>query len=274
MFQLFGKRQERVVISGQSLNIDNRGNNLGAPIDLDHVFEFGEKTPVIKVYENEELTRSYTIEVLEHNADLTGQFLHSSIRILPGSAVMFDGIISKNRIHYATWTDQEYEAIRLQPFYLSDKNAENEKLAGLGLLARGLHFGGTVTPSGVRCICICDKCRTSFTLQHFHAGFSEVQYFYSEDGQETLVVPYDAMPGIPKQLQQDFDQEVLEEVESMLPDPTHGKGKFRYYNPLKCPHCKAQFIDFERLPQIRPSEYYGNTLINVGSTRWAYAGGR
>lgn len=37
---------------------------------------------------------------------------------------------------------------------------------------------------------------------------------------------------------------------------------FRYYNPLRCPHCSATFIDFERYKDMRPNEYYGNTYIN------------
>jgi len=133
---------------------------------------------------------------------------------------------------------------------------------------RGLHFGGTVIPAGVRIVCVCDRCNLSFTLQHFHAGFSEVQYFYSEDGSETLIVPYGAIENMPRQLQQVIDPDLLREVEAELPAPLHGKGEFGYYNSFPCPHCHAPFIDFEKNKQIRPGEYYGNTLIDVLPTPW------
>jgi len=32
----------------------------------------------------------------------------------------------------------------------------------------------------------------SLLVQHFHAGFSERQIFYSADSKKTLIVPYDA----------------------------------------------------------------------------------
>ena len=106
------------------------------------------------VHEDGNLIRTYRIQTVTSNPDLNGQFFHSSIRILPNSAVMIDGIISRSKSSCLTWTDKGYEAVRLQPFYLSNKKEENDKLVGLGLFMRGLHFSGAVTPAGVRCVCI------------------------------------------------------------------------------------------------------------------------
>jgi hypothetical protein len=224
--------------------------------------------PEIKVYENQNLIHIFRIETLISNPDLTGQFLHSSIRILANSAVMIDGIISKSNAEFPHWTDNDYEAVRFQPFYLLDKNENNIALKGKGLFERGLHFSGTITPRGVRAICICDSCNLSFTIQHFHSGFSEIQYFYSTDSKETLTVPYTSIENLPAQLQPNIDNNKLEIIEAKLPKPSNGFGVFRYYNSFKCSHCLTPYIDFEKHKEIRPREYYGNTYINQKATHW------
>ncbi len=230
--------------------------------EVNHVFDFHESQPTIRVFENKKQIREYRIDTLNENPDLTGQYFHSSIRVLKNSAVMIDGIISKDPNKCPDWKDNNYEAIRFQPFYLSDNEHENEKLKGAGLFQRGLHFSGTVTPSGIRIICICDSCQKSFTLQNFHAGFSELQYFYSTDSKKTLIVPYGQIENMPTQLQETINDKTLELVEEQLPKSANGHGSYKYYNPFRCPHCGSAFIDFENNKDIRPNEYYGNQLIN------------
>jgi len=102
----------------------------------------------------------------------------------------------------------------------------------------------------------------SFTLQHFHAGFSEIQYFYSTNSKETLLIPYKSIENLPVQLQQGIDSSELEILESKLPRPSSNDGVFRYYNSFKCPSCLTPFIDFEKYKEIRTQEYYGNVHIN------------
>lgn len=230
--------------------------------EVNHVFDLLEPQPTIRIYENKILSREYLIETLNENPDLTGHFFHSSIRVFKNSAVMIDGIISNDRNKCPDWQEDNYEAIRLQPFYLSDKEQKNEKLKGAGLFQRGLHVSGTVTPSSVRVICICDSCQKSFTLQHFHAGFSEAQYFYSSDSKRTLIVPYGQIENMTIQLQETIDEKTLELVEEQLPKLTNGHGSYKYYNPFRCPHCGSAYIDFENNKDLRRSEYYGNWLIN------------
>ena len=230
--------------------------------EVNHVFDFNEAQPTIRVFENNKLKREFLIETLTENPDLSGQFFHSSIRILKNNIVMIDGIISKESNKCPVWTDDKYEAIRLEPFFLSDNEAQNEKLKGTGLFQRGLHFSGTVTPSEVRSVCICDSCQKSFTLQHFHTGFSEAQYFYSADSKKTLIVPIGQIENMPFQLQETVDQKTLNRFEVLLQKSTNGHGDFKYYNSFKCPHCSSPFIDFEKNKDIRPTEYYGNRLIN------------
>jgi hypothetical protein len=144
---------------------------------------------------------------------------------------------------------------------LSNANENNLVLKGKGLFERGLHYSGTVTPSGVRCICTCDYCLESFTIQHFHAGFSEAQYFYSTNSKETLIVPYGSFKNMPVQLQKEVDLLALQDIEAKLPLPSNGDGLFKYYNSFRCPHCFASFVDFTN-KEVRPMEYYGNTYIN------------
>ena len=267
MFGLFTKRHNRVNIKGDSIFIDNQNSNIGKATELETVFKLTVPTPEIKVFENKNLVHTFRIDTLQTNKDLTGQFLHSSVRVLSNSAVMIDGIISQSDNTFSKWTDNDYEAIRLQPFFLSDKNDNNIQLKGKGLFERGLHFNGTVTPAGVRNICICDSCNLSFTIQHFHSGFSELQYFYSTDSKETLTVPHGSIEELPTQLQETADKSILQSIESKLPNPSN-EGTFSYYNSFKCPHCLTPYIDFENHKEIRPTEYYGNTYINQRPKRW------
>ncbi len=268
MFELFTKRHKRIDVKGDSIFIDNQKENIGKAFELETVFSLTIPTPEIKLYENQNLIHTFRIDTLQSNSDLTGQFLHSSIRILANSGVMIDGIISKSNTNYSQWTDNDYEAVRFQPFYLLDKNENNIALKGKGLFERGLHFTGTVTPRGVRNICVCDSCNLSFTIQHFHSGFSELQYFYSTDSKETLIVPYYAIENMPTQLQTTIEESKLEIIEEKLPKPSNALGTFRYYNSFKCPHCLTAYIDFEKYREMRPKEYYGNTYINQNPKQW------
>jgi len=268
MFGLLTKGNNRIKIEEENVFIDNQNENIGKAIEIEHVFKLSQALPKIKVFENNNLIRNFRIETLTSNPDLTNQYLHSSIRVLSNSAVMIDGIISANKSSFPKWTDNAYEAIRLQPFYLSNANGYNLQLTGNGLFERGLHFSGTITPATVRNICICDKCNQSFTIQHFHAGFSEVQYFYSSDSKETLTVPYNIIENLPAQLQKDIDGDGLIGVEARLPLPSNKFGSFKYYHSFKCPHCQATYIDFENHKEIRPNEYYGNTYINEKPRHW------
>ena len=268
MFRLFKKRHNRIDISGDSIFIDNQKENVGKAFELETVFNLTNSTPEIKVYENQTLIHTFRIDTLQRNANLTGQFLNSSIRILANSGVMIDGIVSKSKTDFPQWTDNDYEAVRFQPFYLSDRNENNIALKGKGLFDRGLHFSGTITPNGVRNICVCDSCNLSFTIQHFHSGFSELQYFYSTDSKETLTVPYGSIKSLPTQLHSNIDNSTIESIEAKLPKLSNDFGAFRYYNSFKCPHCLTHYIDFEKYKEMRPKEYYGNTYINQKPKQW------
>lgn len=251
--------ERQITFSGTNVHISD---GLSENVSGYNVFEFKSATPTINVYENGKLIKSYLLETLHTNPDLTGQYLHSSVRIFKNGGVMIDGVISRDFNKFSEWTDQNYEAMRMQPFFLSDGESLNFKLKGQGLFMRGLHNSGTVTPAGVRAICICDSCEKSFTVQHFHSGFREEQYFYSTDSKQTLAVPLREMKYMPAPLQVEIDAEILSIVEELLPKPTSGIGEYKFYNPFRCPHCAAAYIDFENYKNIRPTEYYGIYHIN------------
>lgn len=227
------------------------------------VLNFDNPTPKIKVFENNILLKTFNIETLATNFNLTGQYFHISVRLLENDGVMIDGIISKNQDKHPNWQESDYEAIRLQPFFLTTADpATKYRTIGKGVFERGLHYSGTVTPTTVRVICICDNCDESFTVQHFHGGFSETQYFYSADSKQTLIVPYGTIKNLPTQRQKDIDEKLLAEVEEELPKPTNRSENYRYYNSFRCPHCLSPYINFQTNKEIRPTEYYGLKYIN------------
>ena len=254
---------KRIKIKGTDIYISKPGLFGQKSEELLGIICFDKSTPTICIYENNELLKTFVVETLSKNSDLTGQYFHISVRLFENNALMIDGIISKYKDKYPDWKEENYEAIRLQPFFLSaaDKKLTTQ-LGGKGLFDRGLHYAGTVTPTTVRVICICENCNKSFSIQHLHGGFSECQYFYSDDSKQTLIVPYGEIKNLPTQLQKSIDEKIILEVEAELPKPTQGNGSYRYYNPFRCPHCLIPFIDFQNNKEIRPNEYYGNKYIN------------
>ncbi|PAW93434.1 hypothetical protein CKK33_07990 [Mucilaginibacter sp. MD40] len=250
----------RIRVIDHNIVIDKKNIFSKRSANIKGVIELKETIPIINVFEGKEIIRSYVIEPLSSNYDLKGQFLHFSISVQENDAVMIDGIISNRNDSHLDWTDENYEAVRFQPFFLKSSEYQNKQLIGKGLFERGLHYPGTITPGGVRNICICDFCKKSFTLQHIHSGFSEVQYFYSSNSQRTLLVKYGEIENIPVQLQELIDEQSLQEVEAKLSG--FSNEGYRYYNSLNCPHCAKPFINFEENKHIRPGEYYANKFIN------------
>jgi predicted amidophosphoribosyltransferase len=74
------------------------------------------------------------------------------------------------------------------------------------------------------------------------------------------MVGFDQIPGCPQPLQETIDRTTLADVEAKMPLCSACGTRFRYFNPLRCPHCASPYLDFERFPQMRPFEYYGCIL--------------
>ncbi|MEO1031620.1 MAG: hypothetical protein AAFX55_09460 [Bacteroidota bacterium] len=248
---------KRVRVSGNKIFINNKNQNLrNIDFELQPVIKFHDPTPSIEIYEDENLIREFIIDTKIENPDLTGQFFHSSVRINRNSSVQIDGIISANSEIY----NENGEGLRFQPFFLSDKEEMNTSLVGKGMFQRGLHYSGLISSRNIRLICICDFCTSSFSVQFYHAGFAEIQYFYSSNSKETLILNYGDIDNLPFQNQTEIDEMKLLEVEKQLPETKD--GSFKYYNNFCCPKCSKPYINFEENKEIRPNEYYVNFYIN------------
>lgn len=254
--------KQRISVKGTAIYLSAKGAVPNKTLSWQGVIKFKSAVPNIKVFEDDQLVKTYTIETLQNNPDLTGQYFHISISVQENDLVIIEGVLSHDEIKHLSKQDKAYEEVRLQPFYLKASDQKNKDLIGKGLFERGIHLVGKITPPSVRNVCICDYCTKSFSIQHMHAGFSELQYFYSDDCKQTLIVYEKQMKNLPGQIQEQVDPSVLKQVEDRLPKP-NGKGTFRYYNPFRCPHCQQSFIDFASLPSIRAFEFYANAYINT-----------
>jgi len=209
----------------------------------------------------------------EHVFDLTDtrqscSWAHFSIRMHPNFAVQADCLLSHSRdIPQLEFSRGKTPGLRLQPFFVSESDVNPGELIGRGLFQRCLHFSGSITPGNVSLLCLCDVCRRSFHLQSFHAGFSHLAYFYCDSGIHTLVADQ-SLDDVPPVLGS-VDLDSLARFEATLPPCRKCGGAFRYYNPLRCPHCAATYIDFQRFPKERENEYYGNHLFRDEVQSWA-----
>lgn len=258
MASFFNPRKDVISIEGTNIFIDTSRIDQTAPqkpFEIDYVIHIVDDCPSLQVYEDNVLVRTYNIEPTENGLKLNNNYLHVSLRI--STAFQMDSILSEAKVTTYKLREEFREGIRFQPFFIPFSGENNNKLKGLGLLTRGLHFPARVTPGSIRLCYICDYCAKSFTVRTFHAGFSDVEYFYSNDSAETLVLPFDQLKYVPPHTDKKIDIEKLKVMEEYLPYPKFGKGKFKYFNSFKCPYCLKPYIDFESHPEIRPHEYYG-----------------
>lgn len=249
------KKEKRIFFKENEIHIINNIFFEGIDNKETHIFEFKASVPEIKIYENKKYLRTYKIEPKNSNPDLYGQFFHCEVRVNGNFSVQIEGVISKNIENY-----DNGEGILFQPFFLSNQNLKNEENFGRGMFARGLHYNGYISSGNTRLVCICDVCEKSISVEFFHAGFSEVQYFYSTNSMETLIVGYGEIENMPHQLQNEIDENILKEVEAKLPKTFD--GSFKYYNSFCCPHCHSPFNNFEKYKEIRPYEYYVHFYLN------------
>ncbi|MBN2145016.1 MAG: hypothetical protein JW774_10365 [Candidatus Aureabacteria bacterium] len=233
-----------------------------------------EKLSAVKIRNHSAVFKLIDSSGLEYEYDFSdsvtdSRYVHFSIRIQDNFAVQADCLISTTS-HAGDsaklYREHKISGIRFQPFFLPEGKVKPEEFIGKGLFERGFHFPGRVTPGNVSCICICDYCRKSFHLQSFHAGFSDVQYFYCSDYPHTLVVS-SYIKDVPAQLSE-TDPDGLNRLESKLPRCSICNGTFHYLNSFLCPLCKKPYIDFRKYPRNRKNEYYGNHIFGEKIQRW------
>lgn len=249
------ENEKRIFFEGNEIHLINDIFFEGINSVETQVIKFEASIPEIKIYENKKYLRTYKIEAKKSNPDLFGQYFLCEVRINSDFSVQIEGLISKDENDF-----DKGEGVRFQPFFLTNKNFKNEELVGKGMFARGLHYSGFVSSGNLRLICNCDVCEKSFSVEFYHAGISEIQYFYSSNSIETLIVNYGEIKDIPFQLQETIDQNILKEVEAKLPKTFD--GNFKYYNSFCCPHCYTPFNNFEKFKESRPFEYYVHYYLN------------
>lgn len=218
-----------------------------------------EKTPSIQANGNQ----SFILEDSKgkrYQYDLNfedGSWVHFSIRVMQNLACQCDCLVNDSpEFSGSDLRTGKARGIRFSPIYLPGCKGNPADLHGKSLFYRGLHYSGRVTPGHVSLSCLCDQCERSFRLQSFHAGFGNCGYFYSDSGKDTLIVD-NSVPGCPPAVGKP-DIEALAKLEASLPLANKDQTHFRYLNPLRCPHCGAAYIDFEKFPGQRENEYYGN----------------
>ncbi|QWT18967.1 hypothetical protein KPL74_14580 [Bacillus sp. NP157] len=216
-----------------------------------------EKTPSVQVAPGSSV--SFIDEegtVHRHDLGQASGWMHLSIRVHESKACQADGVVSDSPMFdREAVTRGEATGIRFQPFFLPGAPMSNADMAGKGLFGRGMHFSGSVTPGYILLSCECDACHRSFLIRSYHAGFSNLGYFYSASGRFTLTVGT-MVPGSPAPLAAP-EADALAALERALPAAPDG-SRFGYLNPFRCPHCRAPYIDFAAHPGLREQEYYGN----------------
>jgi len=260
---------DAIQFSDSRIDLDTTRFDADTNLEVFGVLALHGERPQVNVCVNGELLAGYRIDPCRNSDDYRGLFLHCCVRILPGLGLMVDGLFSFDRNDENRHPSDSLRGIRFQPLKLEGAAIPNSELFGRGMFARGLHFPGRVTPGDIRVVCLCDQCREPFTLEHHHTGFSDAQYFYCETGIHTLLVNLGDLEGCPPPRAQDIDEQVLRGVEARLP-PCADCGKpFRYHNPLRCRACGAPFIDFEKHPEIRSTEYYAQILSGTKPQKFA-----
>lgn len=204
--------------------------------------------------------------VVEHDLSPFSGHAHFSVRVFPNLACQADCVVTESaKFDPEALTSGNGKGIRFQPFFLPDADVPAEEFLGKGLFHRGLHFSGTVTNGATVLSCVCDECGKSFLIKSYHMGFSNMGYFYSASGKETLLVP-NSVEGCPAALSEP-DGVALKELEGRLPEASDG-SQFAYSNSFRCRHCDAAYIDFERHPEMRQGEYYGNVHWGDDPIHW------
>ena len=234
------------------------------PIEKLPVVEFVARDQPLRFVDSSGNARSFDVASA---FDEGARYFHVSARIHASYAVQTDGILTQRKEE----NSQEVfkaggKALRLQPFMLPEFSGDTDNLIGRGLFHRGLHFSGMITPGNVSLMSLCDYCKHSFRLQSFHAGFSNLSYFYCSRGPHTMVASShetDAPPVLGK-----ADPAATARFEQRLPPCGDCGGSFNYANSFLCPGCQKPYIDFARHPQDRESENYGNHLYGASLQRF------
>jgi hypothetical protein len=237
MFSFFRKKQPILSVYLGSKELCSVPKD-ALPLEKNITAEIPGDRPILTFQDSQGKDRSFDLATALADKE---PWIHLCIRISENFVCQVDCILSKDRT--SPDPNQATSGIRFQPFFLPEFG-EAPDLKGKGLIARGLHYPGHVTPGWVSVMALCDACEKSFRLKSFHTGFSQSDYAYCSQDFHTLVINSPL------------------ESDVQLPACQECSGAFARDNALRCPHCKAPFASFAE--GNRKHEYYGAWLY--GST--------
>lgn len=231
-----------VVFDGTSIDIDSESvmAALSSPApqgqhEFTAVMPLTEKDPVIRLYEDGQLTREYCLQT-EGEEDFSGKYFHIGVRIgmlgsPPVPVAQIDGFVTDTpEERKMTVKDIGY---RMEGHFLRcggiSAKLHLERIRGQDLVAKGLKYVGYTTPSNVRLIGICQDCGKSLAFHGYAFYMMQCDAAYSDDGQDCFVI-----------------EEPISDYASWSHEQD-GKT-FRYYNSFCCPHCGAPYIDYQKFP--------------------------
>lgn len=169
--------KKRITIKGNDIYIQNHHLYSGISNTERETIVLEGKIPKIKIFENDLLIKTFVIEPKDSNPNLDGQIIDCEILVHQDFSVQIRGAIYRDMEHLLYKKPLDVENLRFQPFYLSHRKENNEKLVGRGMVARGLHFTGYRDGGDLRLICICDSCQESFSVDSYIQVFLMLNIF-------------------------------------------------------------------------------------------------
>lgn len=212
----------------------------------------------IRVSIGNETSAEFALNHISHSPEAPKKYLHINFSLhfpnknrklcLAMDAVMSDSatVVPDLKV------EMNVEAYRFQPLTIGEKNGIDPDHKGESMVQRGLHYAGYATSHNVYLSCICDECFQPFCLDPRFGGFADLLYFYSEDGLETLWMSF---WGTVKE--KDLTKEGVEEMDRQVAEMGQ-PGNFRFLNALRCPHCRAPYIDYVKHPEARILDLHGH----------------
>ncbi len=243
----------KVSMKDNSIYIENSSSDFTEPIDQYFKGQLSNSTTSIEIYEDGVNTISYTIEPRDPGENLANKYANYHITIYPEKRVFLEAAIADTSDKNF---DEKSDVIyRMQPMFLSTAEFLNEEFAGYGPLVRRHIRGDYTTATSTRLVVVCDACKKPFLVKHYHAGFMDKMYFYSQDGLRSAVIPMSAMNDFPSILKYKPIAEEVKKLDSKLLQ-LDKESCFAYYNNFNCRYCGKPVIDFRAHPHIRENEFH------------------
>ena len=213
-----------------------KGNPSGKVYVDTFAISLKKKEPEIHLYDDGKKSFTYTLQT-EGNEDFTGKYFIATVAFgflyeKKPRAIQISGFISDTpEKRDITLQDIGY---RMEMHFVKGGGATskelNEALHGQDLAQKGLKYLGYTTPSNIRLVGICPRCKKSFAFHGYAVYMAQYDVAYSDDGLDCCQIS-----------SRNIDKK-------RWSYETDGKI-FRYYNSFNCPHCQTPYIDYQKYPE-------------------------